>query len=449
MKPTKYIISFAQNSTLVHGKFLASMKTFAEAEKAEIIVALGYYRNPTAKGEKTEPVWDTEILPFATRERRQLCPNLCLYADIPVQPTASNPLSGFNVLVGKNSGILAHPKRAFECIPTDTRMPRVLATTSSCTVANYSRSKAGAKGDAHHVIGALVAEVDASGAYFLSHVTAEKDGSFYYFEKRYGPEGVTEAPPALSLTLGDLHVGQDDPKVLAATQRLVKLVRPVNIVLHDVLDFRTRNHHDRGMRSKFAKRDQRVQDEVEAAAKALGTIAGWGEHKVHVVRSNHDEAMERWLEDTKPYEDPENAPYYHMVWSRVFEYYAEHGQWPDVFAMECERLEVPESVRFLRRDESLKFKDVEHGFHGDKGVSGSRGSTRGYSKLGVKVTKAHDHTAAIMDGCYGVGVTGSLDMGYNLKPSTWVNAHVLQYASGKRAVVFIINGQFRAQRKKK
>lgn len=445
----KYLISWCQNNSAIYKPFLRSMQTFAEHHGAELLIAAGYYRNPTSPSEKEDGVWwAADVQPYLVNERRQLCPNLVLYADVRTQPTASAPLTGYNVFLGKNSGIIPHPKRALECIPTSTRLPRILATTSAVSQPNYSKSRAGAKGDAHHVLGALVVEVDRDGTYFLRHVSAERDGSFTDLATHYTPEGVQEAKPALSLTLGDLHVGQDDVAVLKATKALARLVKPKHIVLHDVLDFRTRNHHEKGMRPKYQKRDWLVCHEVEQAAVALTGISEWAD-KIHVIRSNHDEAVERWLDDTQPYHDPANAPYWHAVWSRCFEHYADHGEWPDVFAMEAKRLGTPKNVLFLARDESLMLGGTEFGFHGDKGVGGSRGSPQQYAKLGVKVTTGHTHVPGIRDGAYTVGVTGKLNMSYNLKPTSWANAHCLQYASGKRTIVFVVNGKFTCSGTKK
>ena len=65
----------------------------------------------------------------------------------------------------------------------------------------------------------------------------------------------------------------------------------------------------------------------------------------------------------------------------------------------------------------------------------------------MKVTKGHDHTPCIMDGVYSAGVTAQLDHGYNLLPSTWMNAHVVQYADGKRCIIIIMNGRYSGEDK--
>jgi len=442
----RYLITYAQNATPIHKPFFASMQAFCKANNATLVVVPGRYKNPTSRWtnqQENDDWWAEEITPFLQFDRRSLCKNLKVFADISVQPTANRPLSGFEVFLGKCSGIFGHPKRALEVVPTGTRTPRIMWTTGACTVPNYTPSKAGKKGDAHHVIGALVVEVDKDSCYFARHVTATKDGSFTDLGKVYTRDGVKNAPRAASIVLGDWHAGQEDFEVLDATKALIDEVRPLNVVLHDVLDFSARNHHNKGFRHKFSGRFDSVEQEVVNACDALKLVNGWGAHTTYVVRSNHDEHFERWLEEHKDSEDPLNAPYYHEMKARDYRSRTSRGEWLNLFESEARRHGVPGSVKFLRRNEPLRICGVEHGFHGDKGTGGSRGTPNGYTRLGVKVTTGHTHTPRIADGSFVVGVTAQLDHGYNLLPSTWLNCSVVLNADGKRQSIVIVKGRYR------
>lgn len=431
----------------MHANFFASLLTYASHENAELIVVEGHYKNPTRKVDE-ELWWDHRVIPYLTDKRRKLCPNLSLFADINVQPTAANPLTRFNVLLGSSSGIIAHPKRALECVPTSTRIPRVLATTGACTVENYSESKAGATGVAHHVIGALVVDICADGTYLLRQVTSDKKGNFVDLATRYTPNGVRKAPRAKSLTLGDIHVGREEASVVKATRELAKLISPEYLVLHDLLDGVSRNHHDRGMRPKYAKRNMKMSDEVINCAKSLGEFSKLAKH-VRVVRSNHDEALEKFCDNTNVHDDPISAPYWHELWSRAYAHFDKHGTWPDLLALECKRLGIPANIKFLGLDESLLLSGVEHGFHGHLGLNGSRGSIVSFEKLGCKVNIGHSHTPGIRGGAYQAGVYAGLDHEYNHKPSTWAHAHIITHQDGKRQLCFIVSGKFRAETVKK
>lgn len=444
-----YVVTWAQNASPVHAGFLAALGHYP----GELLVIKGRYKNPTSiwlQEDQDDQWWAPELAEHLTARRIQLCKNLCVYGDVVTIPTAIRPLSGWEVFAGHNSGILGHPKRALETIPSARRMPRVLATTGAITEPNYTDSRAGKRGDAHHVFGALVVEVETSGTFHIRQITADKrTGAFTDLDRVYTAQGVKDAPRALVLTLGDLHVGQEVQEVQAATMELIQLVQPRHLVLHDVLDFRTRNHHDKTLRALYGKALLKVKNEVEAAVFTLGYYSGLKpKMQVHVVRSNHDEALERWLEEANPKADPVNAGYWFDLNARLCAGFDATGSWQDAFAMEAERLKL-RGVHFLARNEDLTIADVAYGWHGDKGPNGSRGSSLAYAKLGAKTVTGHSHSPKIVDGNYTVGVTAKLDQGYNLTPSSWAHAHAVQYADGKRALVLIVNGRFRAPARKK
>jgi hypothetical protein len=446
MAVKRYLFVWAQNATPVHKGFLAALKNYP----AKLVAIAGRYHNPTSRWsvkDESQEWWTPEIEPYLTEKRKQLCPNLTLLGDISVQPTAHRPLTGFEGFVGKSSGIVGHPKRALKTVPSGTRVPRILATTGAVTVPNYTKSRAGKRGEHNHVLGALVCEIDEKGLYWLRQVTADRSGAFYDLDKRYTPTGVEKAPRALSLALGDLHAGADDLAVLGATKRLINLVKPQHVVLHDTLDFSSASHHAKGLKASVDRVGQKgcVRTEVADTAAALTEIAEWGDHTVHVVRSNHDAHLDQWADSTDPRTDPRNVRYWCELQVAAFQHHEETGKWPMLFPMECERLGVPKTVKFLGLNDSLKLADVEMARHGHVGIGGSRGSPAQYAKLGVKTTTGHTHAPEIVDGSYVSGVTGSVDMGYNSLPSAWAQASTLQYADGKRAIIFFWAGKFRAK----
>jgi hypothetical protein len=55
------------------------------------------------------------------------------------------------------------------------------------------------------------------------------------------------------------------------------------------------------------------------------------------------------------------------------------------------------------------------------------------------------HTPEIMDGVYCAGCM-KLSHGYNKGPSSWAIAHIVQYANGKRSIITLQSGKWRAER---
>jgi hypothetical protein len=441
-----HVITWAQAETRVHKPFFAALKQCVKHRKGTLHVVAGRYKNPTSLRKSAEVQatewWAKDLEPYLVKDRFTLCRNLKLYADVPTQPTATRPLTGYEVFLKQTSGIFGHPKRALEVVPTSTRQPRVMWTTGACTVPAYTHSKAGKKGRAHHVLGAVIVEVDDDGVFFVRHVSADSKGTFTDLGTTYTSEGHHKADQALGISLGDYHAGKEAPDVLAATRDLVRALRPRYGFLHDLLDFSSRNHHEQGLHRLAERAPETVKSEVAAAVDALHLVASWrpGVEWV-VVESNHDQAFDRWADDQKvPSKDPLNAKYWCQVNAERLEC---EGASKGAFEREARRLGCPGNVRFLREGQSLRLHRVEHAFHGHRGPNGARGTNLAYTKMGCKITKGHTHVPNISDGVYTSGVTAKLDHGYNELPSSWMHAHTLQYADGKRCIVFVIKGRWR------
>lgn len=444
----RYIVTTAVNNTFIHGGFWASIQQCAKFIGAEILVVKNRYKNPTSKREnkriKQDEWYDPAVLSYLTDKDIVLGKNLTLFGSMPVQPTASNPTNGMEVYASETSGIIGHVKRQMTVIPTDHRVPRVMWSTGACTTAKYSRTRAGQRAKKHHILGAVVVEIVGS-KFFVRNVTANKtDGGFSDLDTYYGPTGVYENDNALSVTLGDIHVGQEDDKALAAAEGLVRLMKPKSLVLHDVLDFDARSHHRQTPESRWDRRFDTVAAEMDANAAFIKRTQTWGAGQVDIVESNHHEHLVRWLREFKAENDVINAPYNHRLWADLYEKRNKTGAWPNAYEMEMRSRGVGKGVRFLTRESTHKLARVEHAFHGDKGVSGSRGSIRAYAKLGVKCTIGHSHTPGILDGVFQTGVTGRLEMEYNYRPSTWLHAHVVLHADGKRQMITTLDEAFRA-----
>jgi len=98
---------------------------------------------------------------------------------IGLQPTAVNPMSGFEGLTGHQSCIIGHPKVQLKSLPVlEGYHIKVMMTTGACTVANYSDTKAGKKGEFHHVLGFAFVEIRDNDIFYMRQITATDDGSF-------------------------------------------------------------------------------------------------------------------------------------------------------------------------------------------------------------------------------------------------------------------------------
>ena len=473
----KYVVTYAQNATDIHENFFASLRSYCEHTGSKLIVIPGRYHNPTSvhtTRDKGHEWWDPRLDPFIDRSedmvaiadaynkegrrvaklpaanRQELCPSLTVYADISIRPTAVRPLTGFEVFAGPSSGIFGHPKFQLLSIAASERgKTRTLATTGALTLPNYTDSKSGKKGYAHHVLGALAVEV-CGDDFFLRQLNATDDGCFIDLDTRYTPLGPEPAERPLALVMGDVHVSRVDSNVVAATMEredsILSTLNPEKVVYHDLVDFQSRNHHSiNNPNERFARmlgeQPDSVENEIFQAIQFVDERTPEGIDPV-IIASNHDEAFDKWLITANPNDDPRNARFFHEVRADVLRHYEENREWIPAFELVYRKHGGGRAV-FPRRNETFMVGDINCGYHGDKGLNGARASTLSYSKLGVKTVIGHSHSPAILEGCYQVGVSGNLDMGYNSLPSSWMHAHCIIYANSKRSLLFIKGDRWR------
>jgi len=453
----RYILTSAQNNVSVHEGFLKNLEALAESVDAELLVSFTIYdrqgyRGPVRKGEarigQRKLWWDKAVVPYAMNERCRLHRRLAFCGELDIMATTKNPLAGLESYCGRSSVIVPHNRFAFQCVPSRKgHMPKEMLTTGSITRRRFIQRKAGQIAHFHHVLGALLVEVTGDGHWYVHHLNAGEDGSFYWLDLRVEGGMVEKNRDGISaVVLGDVHHEKLDGTQSTIAAQILQALQPREAIIHDLIDFRSRNHHNiKDPLFRVQVRDISVEDELKSASRWLAAMKESTGTKFTVVKSNHDEALERWIRETDWRDDPINAEFY-LACATVMVAYHKHGTPfdPLEWAINSYRGDSDPPARFLKLDESYEIEGVEVGIHGHAGPSGSRGSPRGFSKLGFKTFTGHTHTPSIVDGCYTVGVMGDLDMGYNRGPSNWMHAHGVIYPNGKRAFLFVKNRKWRA-----
>lgn len=456
-KAKRYIVTAAQNATPVHPKWWATLEAAARDLKAELLVIPLRYKNPTSQwsgSQRNAEHWCREVRPYLWNTRRSLNKNLMVLGDIKIQPTATSPLTGADALSHAASGIIGHTKVQLRSIPTPSRrMAKLLMTTGACTVENYTDSRSGRIGEFHHSLSAVIVEVDGS-RFHARHVHwSDTTKGAYDLDKVWTPMGVEDGAGVLALVMGDTHVRFIDPAVEAATfgpRGMVNVLRPDNLVWHDVLDSYSCNPHHVGNPfvavAKANARMGNVQDEVNEAIEFIRRrTPKWGNSVV--VGSNHDDMLRRWVIRNDWRNDPINAAFYletALAMVRGTKMGKGGAEYPDPFRYWCDKAESA-GVRVLGEDESLVLAGVELGMHGDRGPNGARGSARNLRRIGVRSFIGHSHSPAIDEGCYQVGTSTRLRLEYNKGPSSWLNAHGILHRDGKRQIVVIVDGKWRGE----
>jgi hypothetical protein len=444
----RFIITWAQNNTPVHDKFFKNLITYSNFLDAGLHIIAGRYTNPTSIFSDADfDFWVDDVLPYLDANRHDIHRYLSVMSDIKIQPTAINPMSGMQSLSGINSCIFGSPKVQMEMIPVlQGNYPKMMLTTGAVTLMNYTDSKSGKRGEFHHTLGFVVVEIKDDKMFFMRQVTADDiTGSFTDLFFKVENESVNTVNECEALIMGDLHFGQHDEAVFNKTFELTNLLRPKHIILHDVFDGTSINHHEMKnpfiQYSKEIKNQNSLQKEVNELIEGLKRFENF--ENVVIVRGNHDDFIDRWLanEDWRKQPTPKNSMAYMEYSSILLKQHTEVDEKIMGVLPEIIKKHYP-SFKTLGLNDSYRVKNWELGQHGHIGRNGSKGTFIQFRNLNTKIVIGHSHTPQRKDGALSVGTTTKLRMGYNNGASSWLHSHVIIHKDGKAQHINFINSEY-------
>jgi hypothetical protein len=431
----RFLITWGQNNTKVHKKFFNNMEAYAEYLGADIHVIAGKYH----LGDGEDIMWDSAITPYLDANTHDIHKFLSIESGVPILATAVNPLSGLAGFGGNKSTIFGHPKVQMETVPVlEGERPKVMMTTGACTVPNYTNSKSGAKGIFHHTMGFIVVEIKDDNTFFMRQVTAlEGNGSFSDLFLNVKDGQVTKIDEIAACILGDIHYGQHEERVITSTHEMLEKIKPKHVVLHDVFDGLAISHHEiKNPFIQYGREMDGTNDLKKEVNLMLDNLASFEKYEnVVVVKSNHDEVIDKWLisEDWRKQPTMKNAPEYMRYSAILLEQYRTGNVKGVIPALVNERYP---KFHTLDRRKGYKVKGFELGYHGDVANNGARGSLLGFRKLNTKCVVGHYHSPGRKDGALAVGTSTKLRVNYNLGGSSWAHANVLIHNNGKAQHVF-------------
>lgn len=443
-----YIITWAQNATPVHSEFWNNILKYAEYLDANVGVIQGRYQNPTSlwtNGMKEDEWWDDQFTTdfnYLDAGRHHIHDYLDILSDVKIRPTAVNPLTGFEGVSGDRSSILGHPRVHLKSLPVLKGHPsKLLLTTGACTIKNYTDTKAGKKAEFHHTYGFVIVEIKDNLTYYIRQVTASRNGSFTDLNN-YVEEGkVKKIKTCAAYVMGDIHTANVHEPVMKKTMDLFKKLKPTRIVLHDVADGESVNHHEAKDPVKAFHRFQEGRDIVKKEIDGIKNFIRKYDllkYKPIIARSNHDVWFDRWIVDQDWKKDVRNAEEYMEYALASLRGEAHKGIIPYVLDKE-----FGNKILTLGLDDSFKINGWEVGQHGHLGTHGSKGNLEQYRKLNTKVVIGDYHQPGRKDGAVGVGTYSKLRMGYNNGPSAWMHAGAIVHEDGKvQHVIFSEDNNF-------
>lgn len=450
----RYIVTTAVADSVADIDFLNSLKSYSKQHDAEIVILP--CESITNSFEKRTAVFDREfndpIYRFISSDQK-LNDNLSL-CSIQVSAKQIKPITGLS-RIGHREGsyIFASPKQFLEYIPSGNSRNNNFAimTPGACTKPQYFTetfvSKRLSYIAAHdHGMGAIIVEIEDDKAFHFRQIQADENGSFIDLGVEYHSDGSSNEVP-VNVVLGDIHSAQLDYNAVNALSDLTKDMDVQSIYLHDLFDGHSINHHIQSIGAKSARAQKGMHMLYDEIANTRDTLIGLANafcaKNTYVVRSNHDEFLDRYLSEGRYVDDPENHYFALQIAPALFEDVTPLQRAIDM-TLEHAESESTESrgITFLHRSSNNNIGGVHVASHGDKGLNGAKASLNSLEKIYGDCVTAHVHTAAIQRGVFRVGTMSNLDMGYNSGPSSWTQTSCLVYENGQRQLVNYVNGKY-------
>lgn len=439
----RFIVSWCQSDTEIHEQFLNNIEAYAKEIDAEISIIAGRYKNPTSlnssnrvKEKEERNSWSPRIEKYLDANRHKVHKHLCILSDLKIQPTASTPLSGINGLTGLESCIVGHPRVHLKSLPILDGYPhKLLLTTGAISLQNYTDTKSGKKGEFHHTLGFVIVELDGDD-FHIRQVTADEDGSFYDLHYNVLNGTIRETSETV-IVFGDLHLGETNDEVLDVSFRMAEDLNCEDIILHDVFNGHSISHHERNQPFQVMSREDDGSDDLMLELTNMATF--FDEHSDFnfiMVRSNHDEFLDRWLNDVDWRKSTNKSAYLELAYVLKNDNIGK-GIIPAILN-KC----GVTNVKCLGINDSFRVQNIECGVHGHIGANGSRGGVIQFKNLNTKNITGHTHTPCREDGHSSVGTLTHLRVGYNKGASSWMNSNVVIYPNGKSQHVHIINNKY-------
>lgn len=357
----------------------------------------------------------------------------------------ADPVTGLPRIGQRNGSFIgASPKQRLKFVATGpSTLPHALMTTGAVTLPNYTQSRdlitqLNYVSEQDHVMGAVVVELEDDTFFHFRQVQADSKGRFADLGKLYSPSGVKDYAPE-AFVLGDWHSGETDPEAYACWEAVSKATKVKSWIMHDMFSGNSINPHVRGKhltRAKMAAENLlSLKDELDGFVKDVLSLSN--RRKLVIVKSNHDEFLDRYLNDGMYLDD---APNHRLALDLACAVLDNKNPLQDYFENNAKKTKNP--VKWLVRDESYKVADVELGQHGDIGSNGARGSAVSMESAYGKCVYGHSHTPNILRESWCVGTSTYLQLSYNRGASSWFHSSCLVYPNGQRQMINNIQGRY-------
>lgn len=372
---------------------------------------------------------------FSTVEFQTLNRNLRL-RDLKIPAQQINPLTGVTSKLSRDySYIMPSAKIRYLSVANTSKSPHALMTTGNLTKPHYKMHTAqGRKANEQHQYGFVFAEVVNGRLFSTYQIEATKNGDFYYMDERYVRGKKVKAQPE-AIVLGDLHLGDTNPKAWKRSLAMVAELKPKRVVLHDIFNGHSINPHERGhlisaLQTLKHQRDC-LEYELRDVHKTMVALAiKFPNVEFLVSESNHDIFLRRYIDDKIFVDQPQNFLFCAKIIPEILE------EKKPTLQIALEQFgEIPANFTFAMEDEEHRVRGVELAYHGHRGLNGSRGTSNSFDRFNLRMITAHEHTPKLYANGMVVGTNTNLKLPYCKGASSWMHANGILYTDGKYGLI--------------
>jgi hypothetical protein len=446
----KYIITTVQLGVSINKNFWENMKQFAKRHGVDNIYAF------VSNGKYSDEVMHPTVIDLVKRGEITLIDksfnlnNKVRAYDTKVLAQNINPMSGqSNKLPSEYSYVMPGTKSRFFTVASIGNNARFYTSTGALTKPNYitvarssgMRVNRGLQALAQHQYGFSYFQSNGGNTFDIYPLFADKSGNFNYLNEKYH-SGVVRKERIEALILGDIHHGQTNKYARLNYLKRIETLKPKVVVLHDLFDGQSINHHTRNNwleRVRNAKRNEAVlEEELKSLLDEINYLSNrFPDVKFIVAESNHDVFLRTYVSERHHHSEEYN----YLMGIKIFPQILDQR---NVVLEEALKLvgELPKNFLFLRENSSCKVRGVELAQHGHKGANGSRGSANQFRSLNLKMISGHTHSPQIYENGMIVGTNTNLEQGYTIGgSSSWMHADGILYANGTYSLLTAVHKQ--------
>ena len=436
-KKTFFVSCVIPNFTINY-KFLNNINNFCNVNNASLVLL------PMKGIEKNSYWYDDDWKKISEYIYTSYQFNSKLKAfDILLNPNQVNPLTGLDRYGQKDySLIIASPKQQMKSVPVSHSLPHTLWTTGTiCNNTNYKNNRIGKLAIQDHILGGLIVEIEKN-EFYIRPVQCLNDGSFLDLNKIYKNNKVIQSKPPL-LYMGDSHAGWEDENAVSSTINQIKTLKVKEMFMGDLFDGTSISHHyinDIHSQLERPKKLISLESELHTVAEYLNKfINEFPKIKINVIRSNHDEHLDKYLKERRFVDDRMNYKISLQLSIYLIENKNPIEEWININYPKLKK-----NINWLKRESSYKIKHIELACHGDKGSDGKWSSITNLENSYGSCVVGHAHSPQILRNVYIVGTNSKLDLPYTKgSPSSWLHANCIIYHTGQRQMLITVNGKWK------